>query len=297
MEITPEKAFKGKEEIVCRYVPRFPEAAEREYIKLANEYMRLLKESIEECMPELAEVIQRKFVTDSGDPEKELQRKRVAGFAGAAPAIESVFQKIMRILEQKVALFDIRRRMDLVAGATRKLTVKEWKKAIRKAIGIDIYEDYYMGDFFRDAMEKWVSDNVDLITTIPRETLGDMKKTVYEGYLNGKPATKLTKEIQERYQAGKSHARLIARDQMGKLNGAITQAQQRDAGVRKYMWDTCRDGRVRKDHKRLQGRIFSWDDPPVVDQRTGRRGHPGEDYQCRCIARPVLEKNNLHLPA
>lgn len=203
----------------------------------------------------------------------------------------------MRILEQKVALFDIRRRMDLVAGATRKLTVKEWKKAIRKAIGIDIYEDYYMGDFFRDAMEKWVSDNVDLITTIPRETLGDMKKTVYEGYLNGKPATKLTKEIQERYQAGKSHARLIARDQMGKLNGAITQAQQRDAGVRKYMWDTCRDGRVRKDHKRLQGRIFSWDDPPVVDQRTGRRGHPGEDYQCRCIARPVLEKNNLHLPA
>ena len=28
----------------------------------------------------------------------------------------------------------------------------------------------------------------------------------------------------------------------------------------------------------------------------GRSCHPGEDYQCRCIGRPVFNKNTLNLP-
>lgn len=296
MESKKKDPFKGKDEIICPYVPKFPVAAEREYLKLTNEYMKLLKESVEECMPELAEVLRREFVTDSKESEDELKKKRVAGFASVAPSIEAVFQKITRVLEQKISLFDIRRRMNLIAGATRKLTVKEWKRAIGKAIGIDIFEDYYMGDFFRKEIEKWISDNVDLITSIPKETLGDMKKLVYQGYLDGKSATALSKEIQHKYSVSREKARLIARDQMGKLSCDITKAQQLDAGIREYQWRTCGDSRVRESHKKLDKRIFSWDAPPVVDEKTGRRCHPGQDYQCRCRAVAVLKRDNIHLP-
>ena len=44
-----------------------------------------------------------------------------------------------------------------------------------------------------------------------------------------------------------------------------------------YKWYTQLDKRVRPSHKKREGRIFSWDDPP-------KGGHPGEDYGCRCWA-------------
>lgn len=47
--------------------------------------------------------------------------------------------------------------------------------------------------------------------------------------------------------------------------------------------------RTRPDHLQLNGRKFRWEDPPVVNPRTGERGHPGVDAQCRCYAEPVNE--------
>ena len=53
-----------------------------------------------------------------------------------------------------------------------------------------------------------------------------------------------------------------------------------ESGFQYYVWTTRKDDRVRPDHARLEGRIINWNDPPVVDLRSGRRRHPGEDYQC-----------------
>lgn len=62
-----------------------------------------------------------------------------------------------------------------------------------------------------------------------------------------------------------------------------------EGGFQYYVWTTRKDNKVRPDHARLEGRICSWNDPPVVDLRSGRRRHPGEDYNCRCTAAPLRE--------
>ena len=62
-----------------------------------------------------------------------------------------------------------------------------------------------------------------------------------------------------------------------------------EGGFDRYVWTTRKDSRVRPDHARLEGRIINWNDPPVVDLRSGRRRHPGEDYNCRCTAAPFKE--------
>lgn len=61
------------------------------------------------------------------------------------------------------------------------------------------------------------------------------------------------------------------------------------SGFQYYVWTTRKDDRVRPDHARLEGRICNWNDPPIVDLRSGRRRHPGEDYNCRCTAAPLKE--------
>lgn len=42
-------------------------------------------------------------------------------------------------------------------------------------------------------------------------------------------------------------------------------------------------------HQELDGTEQSWDDPPVTNE-DGDRNHPGEDYQCRCVAYPILDE-------
>jgi GNAT superfamily N-acetyltransferase len=46
---------------------------------------------------------------------------------------------------------------------------------------------------------------------------------------------------------------------------------------------------VRDMHDELEGTEHAWDDPPVTD-KYGNRNHPGEDYQCRCVAVPILDE-------
>ena len=61
----------------------------------------------------------------------------------------------------------------------------------------------------------------------------------------------------------------------------------RKTGSNKYKWRTQKDSRVRLTHRKLEGKIFSFDKPPIID---GRPLHPGEDYNCRCVAIPVKVK-------
>ena len=62
-----------------------------------------------------------------------------------------------------------------------------------------------------------------------------------------------------------------------------------EGGFQYYVWTTRKDDKVRPDHARLEGRICNWNDPPVVDLRSGRRRHPGDDYNCRCTAAPYKD--------
>lgn len=57
-----------------------------------------------------------------------------------------------------------------------------------------------------------------------------------------------------------------------------------------YVWCTRCDSLVRSDHAHLEGRFFSWDEPPVTNTATGSRNHPGEDYNCRCTPKIVRVK-------
>ena len=68
-----------------------------------------------------------------------------------------------------------------------------------------------------------------------------------------------------------------------------------ESGFQYYVWTTKKDSKVRPDHARLEGRIINWNDPPVVDLRSGRRRHPGEDYNCYSKDTEVYTKDGFKL--
>ena len=280
------KKFYGHDTLKSKYEPQIPLSAEREYVRTTNAYMAILKSELEEQLPKLKEAYKK-------ERDSEVKNRRNDSATDLLLAITSIFNTIRNNVIARTIGFGLRRKLENLAHLNRKLTVKEWKRAIKATLGIDIREDYYLGSFFEKELAKWIDENVGLIKTIPENTLDKMRDIVYDGFANGKTTTRIVKEIRKVYGSSRRRAELIARDQTAKLNGQIQRAQQLDAGVTEYIWSTSGDERVRRSHRELNGRKFSWNDAPVNSD--GRKCHPGQDYQCRCIGRPVFNRS-MNLP-
>ena len=282
--------FRGSQTLSCRTVPRYPASAEREFRRITNAFMKMVNESLKAHLPEIMEAYKKKLNGDSRfDDTSE---------------IDDGFFQVWRELEQKIASFGIEKFIKRVGELTTDTSIREWKRAVRQTLGVDLLDDYYKGDFYALQLRKWVEENAEKIKSIPSESLRRMKNVVLEGYTRGKSLRTIQKEIQEQYNVSKSKAMSLARDQIGTLNAQITQAQQKDAGCNRYRWSTSGDSKVRDSHRQLNNKILSWDSPPEMwyisktrgKVYTGRRCHPGEDYGCRCVAIPVFDIDTLDIP-
>lgn len=278
--------FGSHQRLLCKTQYLTPDSAEREYQRATNAYIRCLNEVLKEYLPE---------IRDAARIERE-RTSRHDDTSDLLASVKKVFDKMAVELQRKTSSFGLYGRVQAMANLTRKLSIREWKRAVKATLGIDLLDDYYAGELYRKLLTQWVDENVSLIKTIPQESLDKMRNIVLEGFAKGDTTTNIVKQLQKTYGVDRRHAQLLARDQIAKLNGELTRQQQQDAGVREYTWSTSGDSRVREGHARLNGKRFRWDDPPVVDPKTGRRAHPGEDYQCRCVALPVFELETIDLP-
>lgn len=140
--------------------------------------------------------------------------------------------------------------------------------------------------------QEFIRNNTELIRL--EERARAEVRGVIEGPLReGVRVEEVRKKIEERLGVVRSRAELIARDQTLKLYGQIQEARQTAAGIEEYTWSTSEDERVRAGHEHLEGTTQRWDNPPIVDPKTGRKAHPGGDFQCRCAAIPILPVEGL----
>lgn len=131
--------------------------------------------------------------------------------------------------------------------------------------------------------------NLDLaIKNFSSNRLPLLRKRVEQVVFEGARTDKLAKIIQAEQGISKRKAAFLAEQETSLLVSKYREARYKQVGSRRYVWKTSRDSRVRHDHKELNGKIFSWDQPPITNRQTGARNNPGEDYGCRCVARPIL---------
>lgn len=140
-------------------------------------------------------------------------------------------------------------------------------------------------------------NNMMLISNLPKEVYKILKKA----YLSGKSfrGTDVEKDLYERLG---DRAKLITRTESAKVNTALTEVRSRSVGVKCYIWSTSGDQRVRDTHSVLDNVLVFWDDAPTFvhinksGKQTEDRHHSGNIYNCRCIALPVFELEDIHFP-
>ena len=137
-------------------------------------------------------------------------------------------------------------------------------------------------------------EQVELIKSLPIDAAQKVHEWTQIGLSNGQRYSTIAKRIQNELGGiTKSRAIVIARTETARTRSNFTEARARAIGSTHYRWHTVGDASVRSSHARLNGKIFSWDDPPITDYGKGGtpiRSHPGCIFNCRCWAEPLFNK-------
>lgn len=167
---------------------------------------------------------------------------------------------------------------------------REFEKSVR---GITVPPELTSSQSRRIA-EEW-QGNMDLwVKDFTEEMIVDLRKRVSGNVFAGNRYEDLIKTLKKSYNITTRKAKFLARQETNLLLSKFKETRYTDLGIDKYRWQ-CVVGTVnhpvRPSHEALNGKIFRWDDPPVTTMpgEPQRRNNPGQDFNCRCVARPILK--------
>lgn len=171
--------------------------------------------------------------------------------------------------------------------------VKRVRRNIKTAKDLRISSSDDLLTTINNGYESTVNANVSLITSISDKLLSDVAITIDMSFKEGWSVAKLKNEIKTKFNISDNRAKLIARDQIGKLSSFVIRTEHESVGITEYIWSTSHDDRVRASHKVLNNKVCQWDNPNTYRDRVdgslkkkssiaGVDKQVGEDFQCRC---------------
>lgn len=229
---------------------------------------------------------QRLFVLDDASLPRDVWQVVGASEARFAERLASIDRKLSQNLPAEIA--ESVKVSDLFDSLLWK-TDKEVGKTLER---ITVTPKLTTEQASRIAAE-W-QNNMDLwIQNFAEKEIVRLRKEMQGNVFAGNRFESAIKSIQRSYGVTQDKAKFLARQETSLLVTKFKETRYTDAGVNEYRWG-CVVGSpkhpVRPAHKALQGEVFRWDDPPITTEpgQPVRRNNPGQDFNCRCFARPIL---------
>ncbi len=141
-----------------------------------------------------------------------------------------------------------------------------------------------------------VAENVSLIKSIPQQYFKDITGSVMRSITTGNGLADLVPEISKYSAQTTKRTRNLALDQTRKAYNSINKQRLQAIGVKQFEWMHSGGGqKPRQSHIAMSGKIFSFDDLPVINKEQVDRGYespekgiPGQAINCRCKMKPVI---------
>ena len=135
------------------------------------------------------------------------------------------------------------------------------------------------------------AENVGLIKSIQQQYHERISQLVLRSAsTGGNGAQEIFESIRHYDGLTEKRAKLIAIDQTRKVTSAMNVERAKSVGMKRWEWvHSGGSTEPRRLHVQYDGQIFDYDNPPVIDERTGERGFPGQLINCKCTMAPVLE--------
>lgn len=224
--------------------------------------------------------------------------------AGSMPKeVKLAVSSSQRRFLEKLQEIDARIRQILPAEIAESIKVQDifdsqlWKvdKAVKKTLENITVTPTLTPEQRQRIAADW-QNNLDLwIKDFASEEIVRLRESVQQAVLKGNRYESIVKSIQESYGVTSNKAKFLARQETNLLMAKFKETRYEAAGVHEYRWRCVAGSKlhpVRPAHKALDGKIFRFDNPPITTAagEPARRNNPGEDYNCRCYAIPIVRK-------
>jgi uncharacterized protein with gpF-like domain len=153
------------------------------------------------------------------------------------------------------------------------------------------------------------------IITLPTDIGHDVAEYVAREATKGRRASDIEAEIQAMFpERTTARAKLIARTQVSMTQTDLIRSRAEDLGINWYSWRAVGgyggDGRTRTAHRKMDGVLVNWNNPPNPERMfptIGKDGRPykapaqpyhaGQIFNCRCYPEPVIDLDLISWPA
>ena len=226
-----------------------------------------------------------KTMTD--DIERALQQPQGSFFMDDAKGFQAISAKaLMKVLEKYEKSDRTSQAENIANGFVSRGDAQnhvEVSTNLKNQTGIDLSAYLRNSPNIVERVNELTVSNIQLIKSIRTQYLDKVQNAVMQAMVQGALNKDLAEQLKKLGKDVESRAMLIARDQSSKLNAALTRARHEEVGIKKYMWSTSGDERVRASHAEKDGQIFEYTNPPADT------GHPGHDVNCRCVQIAVFD--------
>lgn len=226
--------------------------------------------------------VKKAFKIDLTKLPPQVKAAMAKGKMAEQESVQKVKQKAMEMSIENISIPDV----NAIAGRTLNDLHEQFQKVTPDDLGIPVE----MSESRQEAIKQDYIGNLNLrIKDYADGAVERLRYRVVQEVGKGTRAENLKDILQAEYGMSSNHVRFIARQETSLFVARFRQVRYEEAGINQYRWSTSSDERVRPDHRVLDNKIFSWDQPPISNRITGDRNNPGQDYGCRCVALPVVK--------
>ena len=283
------RAARGRPRKPIRWL--YPWATERHYAAAIRAWLRPMKEYVHQYIKNNQEAILRgdsvSLVRQDATPGGSWRRMVTSLYGWFKTYIPPLDDDGTRKSPSVILM-----RLANIADTMNDFNENQWDNAAKVELGVEfpVYEDWWP-----ETKKAWQEQNYVYFQDMAGDYIKKINNAVEKAITGGLSPSQLAQQILKLDQfVSTGKANLMARDQIGKLNGQVTQARMEAVGLEMYIWSTSGDERVRESHALMDGGLCRWDNFLVYSDDGGKTWkprpsgavqlHPGQDYNCRCTA-------------
>lgn len=256
-------------EKIPTYKWKYPLSDERSYQKQLTSLVNQMHNAVKENMSSIDGYI-KQYRLDEDDINIQL---------------DLLIATLIRTYRLKVSQEFVKSKIEQMFSTVNNYNKAEFDRTMKNALGVNVFQ---AEPYLNDLKNLWIKENVSLITSTEDQYFSKIETTISNAVTNGTLTKDVTQQIQDLTGVSQRRAQLIARDQVGKLNGQLSKQRQTSLGITEYIWSSSKDKRVRPWHASRDGERFRWNNPPSD-------GHPGQPISCRCVAIPVIDADKINV--
>jgi SPP1 gp7 family putative phage head morphogenesis protein len=251
--------------------PKYPKNFERDYYRVLRAVVRRLKSATNNNIPMLTYSLRQ-------DDDSTVT--------------DAFVQAILVELLKSMTIEDAISELELILAGVSSVVDANVISAFAEAVSVDVFlNDSALLDTVK---AEWKAQQGRLVDSIVNTYIEKLQIIVSNAVQRGTAMSEVKEEIKVLLNTTDKRAKFIARNEVGNLNGIITMRRQVDCGISVYQWSSSHDERVRPSHAEMDGKYFYWNSDKVgeingIKVYPAPKYHPCMDYNCRCVALPVID--------